>query len=224
MKSFSSRPALYGAAVTVLTLFGGLLLGVVAGEIVFEILPGHTINNPDPLHILLAALPALVGMMLGSGLWGVWMGRLARASHPRRMMLAGALGFAPITIVLGIALSVLEPIAVEQFGAQLPVRHLFTLFFVPTAFLIAGVSAWAIGIGLQNRALAMSLLWRVGLAAALAFLVVNLVMEAFGWQVGAPLASERFTMLTVAFASDLGAALAGGAALGLLLKTERRLG
>ena len=38
---------------------------------------------------------------------------------------------------------------------------------------------------------------RVGLTAGLAFLAVNLGMEALGWQVGGPGAAERATMLTV---------------------------
>jgi hypothetical protein len=76
--------------------------------------------------------------------------------------------------------------------------------------------------GLRDAALAISLLWRVGLAAALAFLAVNLAMEAAGWVVGGPRAAERFTMLTVMFAGDLGAALAGGAVLGWTLQTTAR--
>jgi hypothetical protein len=55
--------------------------------------------------------------------------------------------------------------------------------------------------------------------AALAFLSVNLVMEALDWVVGAPQAAERFTMLTVMLTGNLGAALAGGAVLGITLDT-----
>src|SRR5258707_406520 len=83
------------------------------------------------------------GMLAGSALWGVWLGRLAGARDQLRMAAAGALGFAPITITLGLVLSLLEPVAVDRLGAQFPIARLFTLFFVPTAFLIAGVGAWA---------------------------------------------------------------------------------
>jgi hypothetical protein len=48
-------------------------------------------------------------------------------------------------------------------------------------------------------------------------LCVNLGLEALGWQVGGPGAAARATMLTVLFVSNLGAALAGGAMLGLRL-------
>jgi hypothetical protein len=130
------------------------------------------------------------------------------------LALAGALGFAPITVLLGTALGTLEPLVVESLAGQLPIHRVFTLLFVPTAFLIAGVSAGSLGLAVDGPRLAWALLWRVGLAAALAFLAVNLLMESFGWVVGAPGAAERATMLTVMFTGDLAAAVAGGIVLG----------
>jgi hypothetical protein len=136
------------------------------------------------------------------------------------MAWAGMLGFAPVTLGLGFVLILLEPVAVQRFGQHIPIHRLFTLFFVPTAFLIAGIGAWAISIGLRDRQLAGSLLLRVGVAAALAFLAVNLAMDALGWRVGAPHAAERFTMLVVMFAGNLAAAFAGGFTLGWRLAPE----
>jgi hypothetical protein len=211
-----------GAFLTVLTLSGGLLLGTAVGFWIFESLPGHSVISPSALHISLAALPAFAGFLGGSAVWGVWMGRLAGSAKARRMAVAGMLGFAPITLVLGIGLSAVEPFVIEQIGALFPIHRIFTLMFVPSAFLIAGLSAWAIGRGLRSPALAQSLLWRVGGAAALAFLVVNLVMEFSGWVVGGPNAAERYTMLTVMFLGNLGAALAGGAVLGWSLTALAR--
>jgi MFS family permease len=213
------KTVLRGAMLTVLTLFGGMLVGGVLGEMTFHALPGHSIIKPSALHITLSAIPALSGFLIGGALWGVLIGRLGRATDRRRMAVAGMLGFAPITIGLVLVLSALEPVAVEHFGAHVPIHRLFTLLFVPTASMIAGVSAWAIGRGLRNTSLAWALMWRVGVAAALAFLSVNLVMEALGWGVGAPRAAERFTMLTVMLAGNLGAALVGGAVLGSTLDT-----
>lgn len=211
------RTMLRSALLTVLCLFGGSLVGGVLGNMLFEALPGHNLLNPSTLNVILATLPALAGSLMGSAAWGVQMGRLAQAVDARRMAVAGALGFAPITIGLIFLLGALEPVAAKQFGSQLPIHRLFTLMFVPTVFIVASVSAWAIGLGLRNMALARSLSWRVGLAAALGFLVVNLVMESLGWIVGAPRAAERFTMLTVLFAGSLAAALLGGAVMGWTL-------
>lgn len=61
---------LRGASLTVITLFGGMLFGIIAGEVVFGALPGHNVINPEPLHITLAAIPALAGLLIGSGFMG----------------------------------------------------------------------------------------------------------------------------------------------------------
>jgi hypothetical protein len=93
----------------------------------------------------------------------------------------------------------------------------FTLLFTPSAFLIAAASAWAVGHGLKDPTLARWLSWRVGFAVGITFLLVNLVMEAQGWVVGAPGAAERATMLTVLFLGLIGSALVGGAIMGAKL-------
>lgn len=214
--------AVYGAFATIVSLFGGLLLGFVGGNLTFDLLSGHRFSDTSPTHIALAAIPAFGGFLAGSALWGVLMGRLAGAADLWRMAWSGMFGFAPSALAVGIGLQILEPIALEQLGAWLPLHRLFTLLFVPSAFLIAGVSACAIGIGLKTKSLAATLLWRVGLAAAVAFLVVNLVMDASGWVVGAPKAEERYTMLTVMSVSNLGAAIVGGAVLGATLHRAAR--
>lgn len=208
-----------GAVYTVVSLFGGLIVGGLIGNAVFNALPGHSILHPSASHIALSTVLALGVMLAGSGLWGILMGKLAGVPQQWRMAMAGALGFAPITIILGIVLSQLEPIAVEQLGAQIPIHRLFTYLFVPTAFLIAAVGAGAIGWGVNGRFLAWRMGWQVGLVGGLAFLLVNLVMEAMGWQVGSPDAAERFTMLTVMAIGDLAAALAGGGMMGWLLRS-----
>lgn len=218
MFSYKIRAATLGAGITIVTLIGGLALGFLLGSFVFDTLSGHTFLNPNPLYIAAASIPALAGFIGGSALWGVGMGRLANARETKRMAIAGALGFAPITLGLAILLQILEPLAVDKLGALFPIHRLFTFFFVPTAFLIAGVSAFAIGIGLRDRALARQLFWRVGVTAVIAFVGVNLLMEANGWVVGAPGAAERATMLTVLFAGNFAAAIAGGAVMGLTLK------
>src|SRR5581483_393021 len=185
------RAALAGAGITILSLLGGIVLGAGLGNLTFEILSGHSFLNPNPLHVLPAALVALVGFSTGSALWGVWMGRLAHSDDTKRMALAGALGSAPITILIALCFQILEPIAVEQLGAQFPIHRLFTFFFVPAAFLIAGVSAWSIGKGLHSGMTARKLFWLIGLTGALGFLTANLLMEANGWVVGAPDADKR---------------------------------
>jgi len=206
--------AIFGAALTVLGLVGGLMGGLIGGSFAFHTLIGKA---PNPLTYTLAAIAFFGGTLSGSALWGVGMARLARTPAPRHAAWASILCFVPITFLLNVGL-----VAVETIGLQgnMPVHRLFTVLFVPSAFLIAGMSSlalgWALGWGRAAPALAL----RVGLTAALAFLAVNLAMEALGWQVGGPRAEERGTMLTVLIVSNLGAALAGGAMLGMTL-TQR---
>jgi hypothetical protein len=209
--------AIMGAALTLFGLVGGLMGGLVGGSLIFHGLIGKA---PDPLTYTLAALAFFGSTLGGSALWGVGMGRLARSPALRRAAWAGVLGFVPVTVLLNFGLLAIEPIAVR---ANLPVHRLFTVLFVPSACLIAGTSSLALGWGLGWGRAAPALALRVGLTAALAFLAVNLGMEALGWQVGGPGAEERGTMITVLIVSNLGAALAGGAMLGFTLTQQHRI-
>jgi hypothetical protein len=205
------------AFLTVLMLFGGVLAGGLVGNLIFRSLSSHSITNSGELPKILGAIPLAAVVLAGSGAWGKAIGGLANTHNRWRMAVAGILGFVPITILLAFVLLNLA----DRMGHQLPTHYVFTLLFVPTAFLIAGTSTWAIGRGLRNNALAVSLFWRVGLTAAGTFLIVNLVMEASGWVVGAWGAAARYTMLIVMFTGNLGAALTGGAVLGWILATRR---
>ena len=203
-----------GAWQTLATLGGGLAIGILVGNTVFAVLPGSSVSSPQTAYALVAAVPTLAVFALGSAAWGRAMARLAAAPMTSRMSWAGILGFAPITLLLALALFALEPIAVERLGHRFPIHRLFTFLFVPTAFIIAAVAAGAIGIGLRDRLLAWSLAWRVGLTAGVAFLSVNMIMESAGWVVGAPGAAKRATMITVMGLGNLAAAVTGGAVLG----------
>ena len=83
-----------------------------------------------------------------------------------------------------------------------------------------GAGGLALGIALCSWSLAARLASYGWLAAGLAFLAADLTMDALGLRVGAPGAAERATMITVLLVSSLGAALAGGAAIGLLLSQK----
>ena len=144
------QAAILGASVTVFALLGGLMGGLIGGSFTFHGLIGKASN---PLTYTLAAIVFGTGILSGSALWGVGMGRLARSPALRRAAWASILGFVPITFVLNILLVVVEPVAVR---ANFPVHRLFTVLFVPTAFLIAATSslvlAWALGWGASPSA------------------------------------------------------------------------
>lgn len=209
---------LRGAAYTVLTLFGGLLIGLLVGNLMFKVLPGSSVMDPAPLHIALAAVPALGGFLVGGAAWGRLMGRMAGSTEERRMAWAGLIGFAPITITLAVSLAIAEPYLLAT--THLAMHRLFTVLFVLSAFFIAGTSAWALGWGLRDKALAQMLFWRIGLVAAATFLAVNLLMEAAGWVVGAPGAAERATMITVTAVGNLLAAIVAGGIMGRMVASR----
>jgi hypothetical protein len=207
--------ALRGALVTALCLWGGLLLGLGIG-IAVSGLPMHV---PERTRNVLSALLALGIMFAAGGAWGYAMGRQAGAGKIRRMAWAGMLSFAPSLILAALMLARLEVAIVERGGGpDLPVHVVFTLLFVPAAFLITGVGGLALGLAQGDPRLAGRMGLSAALAGGLAFLAVNVLMDAFGWRVGAPGAAERFTMITVMMVSNLGVALASGAVIGVLLR------
>lgn len=216
---YSLGPALSGALWTALCLVGGLVAGIGIGNLVDSGLSGHA---SDPVRTALAAALAVSSLVLASALWGRSMGRVAGSPASHRMAGAGILGFVPVTVVLSVVLLLIEPVALRLWGEWLPVHRLYTLLFVPTAFLITATMSFVIGREVGDTARARGLALRAGLAGAAAFLVVNLIMEALGWVVGAPGAAERFTMLSVTFLGDTGAALAAGAILGAQLEANER--
>jgi hypothetical protein len=207
--------ALRCGLVSGLCLCGGLLLGLGAG-IAISGLPMHM---PERTRNLIAALPVFAILIAASAAWGYAMGRNTGSSKIRRMAWAGALSFTPSLLLAAIMLGRLEVAIVERGGGpDLPVHVVFTLLFVPAAFLVAGVGGIALGLAQGDARLAGRMGLAAALAGGLAFLVVNVVMDALGYRVGAPGAAERFTMLTVMMAGNLGAALAGGAVIGVLLR------
>lgn len=210
--------ALLGSIFTALFLYGGMLAGIVIGNFVTDLFP-HTGTGEPPLMVILAGvLPPITGLLVGSGGWGVLMGRLVNEDDRWRLARAGILGFVPITVVLSVLLFGVEQVVTATSG--LPIHQVFTISFVPAAFLIAGVTAWTFGRKLRDRRLARELFWKVGLTAGLAFLIVNVAMEARGWVIGAPGARARDTMITVTMVANLAVALVGGGVMGVVL--ERR--
>ena len=203
------------ALVTGLCLSGGLLLGLAAGIAV----SGLPMHFPERTRNLLSAIPVLVIVAASGAAWGYAMGRQTGARNIRRMTWAGALSFAPSLILAAMMLARLEVAIVERGnGPDLPVYIVFTLLFVPAAFLVAGVGGLALGLAQRDLRLAGKLGFGAAHAGGLAFLAVNVVMDTLGWRVGAPGAAERATMLTVMIVSNLGTALAGGATIGVLLR------
>lgn len=202
------------ALLTPLCLIGGMVLGFVLGSLTFNSLPGHM---REASRILAAATLALAGLLVGGMAWGLALAKILGSRSGKRAALSGAFGVAISTVLAGITLGRLEVLLVEQGqGPDLPIHRIFTLLFVPTTAVVAGIGGAALGWGLGKGTAALNIGVGCALAGGLAFLATNLIMEASGWVVGSPGAGERATMLTVMFSGSLAAAIAGGAMIGIL--------
>src|SRR2546429_7959131 len=200
------------ALLTALLLIPGVILGIAAGGLVNDTLPG---NATDPIKLALTALSAFIGMFVGGAVWGWSISRVMKAAAGRRMAVAGGIGFALSALVVILTLGFLEDLVVEQQrGPQLPIHNVFTLLFVPAAAIITGASGAALGFGMRDRALAGRPARMCAIGGGCAFLVVNLTLDGLGFRVGAPGAAARATMITTALLGNLLAALVGGAVIG----------
>ena len=209
----SANSGLAAARITALYLLGGIAVGLGFA------LPISAVPTPGALHGVRNTASGVVMfavLVIASRAWGRAIASQTGCPDPRRIGTVAALVFAPMLIAVGIVLGLLEPLFVRLGAAEgLPIHVVFTLLFVPSAFLVAGVTALAMGWMVNNVQTALLLALQTGAAAAVAFLAVDLFMDAIGWRVGAPGAARRATMLVVTLLGSLGAALAGGAVLGI---------
>jgi hypothetical protein len=202
------------ALLTVGYLFGGLVVGIALGTVIGSPAPGvfHMTRN------VLAGVIAVTCMSIAGVAWSRRLAYMVAATDRRRADWAGALSFGPSVLVAGLVLTVLEQRVVERGGGSVPIHIAYGMLFVPAAFFVASTTAWIIGAGLRRSgAEQRSLALTTGLAAAGTYFVVYLLMDLAGWKVGAPNAGKRATMLVVTGLGSIGAALAGGAAIGAVL-------
>ena len=199
---------------TLAYLAGGMVLAFIVA-LPIDAIPVHA---PQLAKNVLAGIVALTAMMVAAGAWARAISRAAGCGEDRRVAWAGALGFGPVVIVTGVALTLLEGLILEDGTAPtLPVHVVFTILFVPATFLVAGVAALTLGWVVNDLASAWRPAAMTGLAAAGAFLVADVLMDLAGWRVGGPNAAARATMLVVTTLGVTAAALAGGAVLGASL-------
>jgi uncharacterized membrane protein YozB (DUF420 family) len=202
----------WGARITAGYLFGGFIVGMGAGFV----LGAPFIPLPQSVKVVIAGAAALGAMVFASVRWAASIGQRLGVEDGHRLRWAGALSFGPAAILTGLVLTLLEPRAL---GAHaFPIHVVYGLLFVPASFAAATLTISVICVGLRVR---VREAWRIalttGAAAALAFLIVYLGMDAAGWSVGGPHAARRATMLVVTALGSLSAAIAGGAALGAAL-------
>ncbi|MDP9201566.1 MAG: hypothetical protein M3P26_06495 [Gemmatimonadota bacterium] len=214
----ADRPTIspgWAALVTLGYLCGGFLGGMATGIAV----GGASAHLPPPLTVVIPGIAAIAIMVLTSTAWARTIAVRLGSSETQRVTRAGALGFGPMVILIASALTLLEPRAVS--ARTFPIHVVYGLLFVPATFAVAAGTIGTLGIGLRmERRAGLRLAIKSGAASAFAFLIVYLAMDAAGWQVGAPEARQRATMLVVTGVSALAAAVAGGFVLGSSLRVQ----
>lgn len=88
-----------------------------------------------------------------------------------------------MTVLAFVVLSRLEFEFVERGRTTLPIHGLFTLLFVSATFICAAVVGGALGLATGNGRLAIRLALSSGLAAAIAFLALNVLQDLLGRRV-----------------------------------------
>jgi hypothetical protein len=208
------RVALLSALSAGLCLVGSLVIPFLVALLISQLLRNP--SNPPPAFNIAMVMLALASLVGGSAAWGIALARITGAPNSRRLALACALSYGPATVAGAFLLGRIEPIVVEG-TPGLPIHLLFTLLFVPVVFLVAATTGLAIGWALRSGRVAATAALGGGAAAALGFLAVDLLLDSLGMRVGAPRAEESATMLKVLAIGDVGAALAGGAVIGVIL-------
>jgi hypothetical protein len=194
-------------------LVGGLLIGAALGGLI----DGLGKSVPTLARILAVIVTGIV-LTISARIWGRDIARLAPESDAGAAGRAAAFTVGPAVVIVALALAGLEPVIIQR-GARtgLEIHRVYTLAFVPVTLVIAAVGAFALGRGLYEAKFGIRIAVGAGIAAAASFLVVDLLMDALGWRVGAPGAGRRATMVVVTTLGLFAAAAAAGATIGAML-------
>lgn len=184
--------------------------------------PAHGIQMDESIGAVVAVALLTTFLAAGGVLWGRALSRIAGVDRAGRMAIAGAVSHVAMTVLAAQVLGQLELEFVERGNTTLPIHVVFTVLFVPATFIVAAVMAGAVtlagGHGQASARVGLS----AGAAAALAFLVLNVIQDVLGRRVGGPNAAATATMLTVMFIGNIGAAMAMSAVIGRALAGRAR--
>jgi hypothetical protein len=179
-------------------------------------------SDDASLHLM----AALLVYLCGGGLWGWGIARLMNADV-KSMVKTCAVSWAATVFAFLMVVASLG----NYFGGFsqinfLPVffhyRHYnFLLVFVPSVGILTAINSYVATSKLGFKEKRKSAGMYAGLAAALGFLAVGLVLFfGFGWEVGYPHPGQS-GMLLIFLICSISAALAGGMAMGWILEKSR---
>ena len=206
-------------SITFVVLLGLWTAFTLAGSVwaVLFLLGPNSITRLDVVRSDNTILELVLIFLCGGGLWGLGIARLMNADV-KPMVTACALSWTATGFVAVIALVSLGTIirSAKIFpDCCHPTHYAFLSTFVPVIGVVAAINAYGVPGKLGFHELKMSAGMYAGIAAALGFLAVGLILLfGLGWGVG----EYPRKMLTLLEFCNIGAALAGGMALGWVLE------
>jgi hypothetical protein len=206
---------------TALTLAGSLVLSFTLVNWMVETF-GET---EDLLEIIPRAFLVLFAIpMAGGAAWGFGIALLMKADT-KNLTKTGALTWGLSVLAAGLVLYIIMafgPQIMNLLPFSLSIHTFFNLLFVPTLGIVTALVVRKIIGALEMEDLKGTAGRNSGIAAALGFLIVSLVLQfGFGWEVGRPVPG-RYSMITIMHWGNFAAALAGGATMGVTLVRERK--
>jgi hypothetical protein len=171
----------------------------------------------------IALLAILTAFLCGGGLWGLGIARLMNADVKSMVMTcavswsATLFTFLMIVVSLGNYFGGFSRINILPYFRH-SIHYNFLSIFVPAIGIITAINAYVVTGKLGYQELKKSAGLYTGIAAALGFLTVGLILlYGLGWEVGRPV-SGKYGMLLLLLICSIGAALAGGMAMGWELR------
>ena len=204
--------------ITFIVLMGLLTTVTLAGSIWLSLYlaGGNSINPsrilPDNNTVLAAAM--IGAFLLAGALWGLGIALLTK-TDVKAIAKACALSWC-LTAFVFIASLGLSLGAIFKFGSTISIRdnYYYLMIILPVIGIVTGVNGWVVVGKLGLKELRKKASLKIGIASALGFLAVSLFLQfVLGWEVGKPVPG----MLTLLHYCNIGAALAGGMAMGWVL-------
>ena len=179
------------------------------------------IRSDNRIALLIGALSVY---LCGGGLWGLGIARLMNADA-KSMVKACALSWSvtgfTFAIALGLSLGPIFQIIDKLPKSPHSTHYYFLLIFVPVIGIVTAINAYVVTSKLGFHELKKSAGMYAGIAAAVGFLAVGLILIfGLGWEVGNPVPG-KYGMLKLALFCGIGAALAGGMTIGWVLEKSR---
>jgi len=208
-------------SITFITLMGLLTALTLAGSIfvVFQLFGPQGVIEPGLVFEPVGIFLFLGFSPIGGALWG-WGVAFLMKSEAKPLIKTGALTW---TIYLVISFGILGGIGTfDMYLFDFPSAQFeYLVLFSPAAGITAAFPACALvdklGLGELKKKIGIN----TGIAATLGFLVVGLILQyGFGWEVGRPVYGSH-SMTTNLQWCCLGAALAGGMAIGWVLAKSK---